>query len=166
MNYSCINVQKAPSTYQEWLVCFSVLKSNAGASQHVSDLIESSCFHGDKYLMDAFYQQLTETINVMLDVRVNGFLQEINHCIEYNECEEMVRCLRSLDGRLEECLFYTRLKFLDSSVKSKLTKSIKQQISEFWEELMLFFEDKAASSGNSALEDVLYYANRMRLLRD
>ncbi len=159
-------IENSPSTYKEWLTCFSVLKSGMGLSKSTYKTISLGHFHGGKQLMNTFQQQLVDTLNAMIEARVNSFLERTNWCIEFNECEEIVRCFNSLDEQLGDCFFFTEFNFLGSDIKDDLAKSIKNQIDIFLKDFSHFLRWQAIDSSRKELEDVLYFVNRLGLLRD
>lgn len=153
----------APSAYQDWLILFEFLKTKAALEADALELLSQGTFTGSRQMMTAFHNQLTDTINEMLNKRIKVFIKELNLLIELNELADIVPLFRQLRNELQRCLFFKRLWFLDEEVRTALTASVEGQVIEFWSNTVRFLQKQNLEYHHAELEDALFLINRIRL---
>ena len=135
---------KAPSTYQDWLVCFDMMKNGSGADTEVFDAACMGSFVGSDLTKNALQKQIVETVNAFLDKSVELLFKRLKKDVA-------------------KSLFFTKLSFLPKDFRSDLENSVKEQMSGFWEDTIKFLYEQSLEFSNSELEDVLFLVKRIRL---
>ena len=146
---------KAPSTYQDWLVCFDMMKNGSGADTEVFDAACMGSFVGSDLTKNALQKQIVET--------VKRFIRNLNENIAFNELSQTELLFKRLKKDVAKSLFFTKLSFLPKDFRSDLENSVKEQMSGFWEDTIKFLYEQSLEFSNSELEDVLFLVKRIRL---
>ena len=154
---------KVPSTYQDWLLCFDVMKNGSGADNDVFDAACMGSFVGSDLTKNALQKQIVETVNALLDKSVKRFIRNLNENIAFNELPQTELLFKRLKKDIAKSLFFTELTFLPKSFRNELEDSVKEQMSNFWKDTIQFLYDQSLEFSNSDLEDVLFLVKRIRL---
>ena len=154
---------KAPSTYQDWLVCFDIMKNGSDADNEVFDAACMGSFVSSDLMKNALQKQIVETVNVFLDKSVKRFIRNLNKNIVFNELPQTELLFKRLKKDVAKSLFFSKLTFLPKDFRSELEDSVKEQMSNFWEDTIKFLYDQSLEFFNSELEDVLFLVKRIRL---
>ena len=154
---------KVPSTYQDWLLCFDVMKNGSGADNDVFDAACMGSFVGSDLAKNALQKQIVETVNALLDKSVKRFIRNLNENIAFNELSQTELLFKRLKKDIAKSLFFTELTFLPKSFRNELEDSVKEQMSNFWKDTIQFLYDQSLEFSNSDLEDVLFLVKRIRL---
>lgn len=98
---------KAPSTYQDWLVCFDMMKNVSGADTEVFDAACMGSFVGSDLTKNALQKQIVETVNAFLDKSVKRFIRNLNENIAFNELSQTELLIQApKKGCCEVTVFY------------------------------------------------------------
>lgn len=154
---------EAPSTYQDWLVCFDMIKNESGANNEVFDAACMGSFVGSDITKNALQKQIIETVNVFLDRSVKRFIRNLNEYITFNELSQTELLFKRLKKDTAKSLFFTRLTFLPKDFRSELEDSVKKQMSKFWKDTVKFLYNQSLESSNLELEDALFLVKRIKL---
>lgn len=152
-----------PSTYEEWLNCFDLLRLSSSVDSGVAMTIANGSFINRGYIAVQFHQKLAETINEMLNKRISRFLKDLNLLISFNELSDIVPLFVKLRNEVNKCLFFTELGFLDANVKRELEESVKTQMGKFWNDTIMFLQRQTLEIYNTDLEDSLFLIRRIDL---
>lgn len=152
-----------PTTYQEWLTCFEIMKSGSVAGNEAFDAASNGSFVGNDLTKNALQRQIVETVNAVLDKSVKRFIRNLNESIAFNELPETVLLFKRLKKDVHKALFFTKLSFLPKDLRQELEKSVKDQMTGFWEDTITFLQNQSLEFSNSDLEDVLFLVKRIRL---
>ena len=155
-----------PTTYEEWLCCFDLLKTGASADNGLVAAIGQGTLTTGGYIAAQFHQTLAETINVMLNNRIARFLKDLNMLISFNELLDIVPLFIRLRIEVRKCLFFTGLAFLDRDIKAELERSIREQMAGFWNDTVSFLGRQTIENNNSELEDALFLIHRIELFTE
>lgn len=153
----------APTTYQEWLECFELMKSGSIVGNEVFDAVRGGIFVGSDLTKDALQRQIVETVNALLDKSVKRFIRNLNDSIAFNELPDTVLLFKRLKKEVNISLFFTELSFLPEGFRHDLEKSVKDQMNGFWNDTVAFLQDQSLEFSNSDLEDILFLVKRIRL---
>ncbi len=153
----------APSTYQEWLDCFSAMKEQPLSSSGVYEVITLGSFAGTGAMQVALEQQMVDTINVVLNRSIKRFVRELNECIAFNELEQAEFLFKRFKKDINKTLFFMQLSFLSGEFKTELYSSISVQMTGFWDDTVGFLKQQAMEYSNSDLEDAIYLIRRIKL---
>lgn len=156
-------VIKAPSTYQDWLMCFDIMKNGSDIGNEVFDVACMGTFIGSDLTKNTLQKQIVETVNAFLDKSVKRFIRNLNENIAFNELSQTELLFKRLKKNVARSLFFTKLTFLPRGFRSELEDSIKKQMSNFWEDTIKFLYNQSLEFSNSELEDVLFLVKRIRL---
>lgn len=156
-------VIKVPTTYQDWLICFDMMKNGSGADNEVFDAACKGSFVGSDLTKNALQKQIVETVNALLDKSVKRFIRNLNENIAFNELSQTELLFKRLKKDVAKSLFFTELTFLPKSFRNELEDSVKEQMSNFWKDTIKFLYDQSLEFSNSELEDVLFLVRRIRL---
>jgi hypothetical protein len=152
-----------PTTYEEWLNCFDMLKSSSVADIETTTVIAKGRFVNKGYLAVRFQEKLVETVNAMLDRRIAQFLRDLNILISFNELSDIVYLFVKLRNEINKCLFFTDFNFLEVNVRQELELSVKTQMKKFWSDTVTFLQKQTLESCNADLEDSLFLIRRIDL---
>jgi len=152
-----------PTTYDEWLNCFELLKAGSSVNTSVIMTITEGSFANRGYIAIQFNQKLAETINEMLNNRIARFLKDLNTLISFNELSDIVPLFIRLRNEVRKCLFFSEFDFLDASVKRELEQSVRTQLDDFWNNTVNFLQRQTLEFSNTGLEDSLFLIRRIEL---
>lgn len=156
---------KAPTTYQEWLDCFEIMKHNPVSGNGVFEAVASGSFTGTEVTKGAMQKQIVETVNAILDKSAKRFIKELNESISFNDLSQLDVLFRRLKRDIEKSLFFENLFFLPKTFRKELSESVKTQMQKFWDDTVKFLYDQSMEFSNSELEDVLFLINRIHLFK-
>ena len=154
---------KAPNTYQEWLDCFELMKSNSADGNGVFDAVVSGSFAGTETTKSALQKQIVETVNAILDKSAKRFIKELNESIAFNDLTQIDLLFRRLKKDVHKSLFFENLFSLPKKFREELSDSVKTQMKNFWNDTVKFLHEQSLEFSNSELEDVLFLINRIHL---
>lgn len=158
-----ISAISAPSTYQEWLDCFLLMKELPLSSNGIYEVVISGSFSGSRAMQAALEQQMVDTINVVLNKSVKRFVRELNESITFNELDRAELLFKRLKKDIHKTLFFMQLSFLSGNFKTELYSSISVQMNGFWDDTITFLRKQALECSNSDLEDAIYLIRRIKL---
>ena len=154
---------KVPTSYQEWLACFDVIKKGTGSVNEVFDAVVSGSFNGTDLTKNALQNQIVETVNVFLNKRVKRFRHDLNESFACSDLPQIELLFKRLKKDIAYSLFFTKLSFLPADFRSELENSVKTQMSDIWCETIAFLYDQSLEFPSSGLEDVLFLVKRIKL---
>ena len=155
-----------PTTYEDWLNCFDLLKSSTSVDKGVAMTIARGSFVNKGYIAVQFHQKLAETINEMLNKRIAWFLKDLNMLISFNELSDIAPLFVKLRNEVKKCQFFIELDFLDASVKHDLEQSVRTQMEQFWSDTISFLQKQTMECSNVDLEDSLFLIRRIQLFAE
>jgi hypothetical protein len=156
-------ISAPPTTYEDWLYCFDLLKSTSSVDNRLAMTIAEGSFVSRGYIAIQFQHKLAETINVMLNKRISRFLKDLNMLISFNELADIVPLFVKLRNEVGKCLFLCKFNFLDENVQLELEESFKVQMECFWNDTILFLQKQTMEYSNADLEDSLFLLRRVQL---
>ena len=134
---------KAPSTYQEWLACFDMIKNGTGADNELFEAVGMGTFVGSDLTKNALQKQIVETVNAFLDKSAKRFIRNLNENIAFNELCQTELLFKRLKKDVSKSLFFKKLTFLPESFRLELEESVKEQMSNFWEATTKFLHNQS-----------------------
>ena len=153
----------APSTYQEWLTCFDIIKNEANPDGELFEALCAGSFSGSEITAAALQRQIVAAVNGLLDKGVKRFTRRLNECLAFNEISGADMLFKRLKSDVRRAMFFTRLEFLPESFKSELEDSVKTEMSGFWEDTLRFLREQSLEAGDPGLEDALFAIKRISL---
>ena len=156
-------IVQAPTTYQEWLSCFEIMKNSSAAGNEVFDIVCRGSFAGSDLTRNALQKQIAETVNDVLDKSVKRFIRSLNENIAFNDFSQTELLFKRLKKDISKSLFFTRLSFLPEEFRRELEESVKNQMSGFWKDTVKFLYEQSLEFSNSDLEDVIFLIKRIKL---
>ena len=156
---------KAPTTYQEWLDCFELMKNNATTNNEVFDLVAQGTFVGTQVTNVAMQKQVVDTVNALLDKSAKRFIKQLNESIAFNDLSQIDVLFRHLKRNVEKALFFEKLLFLPQAFRKDLSQSVKTQMQKFWDDTVNFLKQQTLQFSNTQLEDGLFLINRIVLFK-
>ncbi|MBQ4557107.1 MAG: hypothetical protein IJA60_05625 [Clostridia bacterium] len=154
---------KSPTTYQEWLDCFLMMKGNRTSRDKAFAAASTGTFCGSEATAVALQKQLVETVNAVLDRSAKRFIRDVNECISFNELLQINVLFRRFKNDVNNTLFFENLFFLPQNFRTELSESVKTQMTRFWNDTVGFLHDQSLEFLNSDLEDVLFLIKRIHL---
>lgn len=154
---------RVPSTYQDWLACFDIMKNGSCADTEVFDAAGMGSFIGSELTKVALQNQIVETVNAYLDKCVKRFIRNLNTNIEFNELSQTELLFKRLKKDVAKSLFFTHLSFLPTNFRLELEDSVKKQMIKFWDSTIQFLYDQSLEFSNAELEDLLFLLKRIKL---
>jgi hypothetical protein len=64
---------------------------------------------------------------------------------------------------ISNCLFFNNLEFLRDEVRQELHQDIKNKMTDYWQDVILFLHQQTAEVNNDDLEDAIYLIKRIKL---
>ncbi len=158
-----MEIRNPPTSYEEWLDCFDLLKTCSFLDKEVFEIISRGSFVIKGYIAFQFKQKLVDTINEMLNMRIKQFLKELNMYLSLNDLSDIAPLFIKFRNEVRKCLFFLDLDFLDDKFKRDLESSIRTQTEQFWIDTIVFLKKQTLEHTNSDLEDSLFQINRLKL---
>ena len=147
-------IAEAPSTYQEWLDCFERMKEVPLSNNRDLEVLS---------LLITFERQMVDTVNVVLNKSTKRFMRDLNECIAFNELAQVDVLFKRLKKDIHKATFFVNLSFLPNSFKTELYRSVTEQMTMFWDNMIAFLQQQANDFSNSDLEDALFLIRRIKL---
>lgn len=154
---------KAPATYQEWLICFDMMKDGSASDNAVFESAKKGSFAGTEITSATLRRQLVETVNAVLDKSAKRFIKDLNDSITFNDFLQTELLFHRLKKAIHSTLFFAELSFLPPEFRSELEQSVKKQMSAFWNDIVNFLQEQSREFSNSELEDVIFLVKRIKL---
>lgn len=154
---------EAPTTYQDWLSCFELMKNEPVSGNGIYDMVVLGSFSGTEHTETAMQKQIVETVNAVLNKSIKRFVKRLNECIAFNELSELDLLFNRLKKDTHRALFFNKLDFLPLNFRKELSTSVEKQMNEFWDGTIRFWEQQSIEFSNSELEDALFLINRIKL---
>lgn len=151
-----------PTTYSEWLKCFSYLKNNRVDGEYI-DIIKRGSLQRDEGILLRYENRLINLLNIMIDKKTRKFIGEINLLIECNEIMGLATLFRRFKREIGGCMFFCDLDFLPDNMKNQLRESVKQQIEEFLKQILNHLKIQSVEFNNIQLEEALYEIKRIKM---
>jgi hypothetical protein len=158
LNYAVV----PPSTLQEWLDCFDYMKTNK-IDQDFLDQIENGSFEYDEKIKEHFQGHLVDTVNFLLEKYAKRFSRELNYSLELNDFADTYTLFLIFKRDISNCLFFNNLEFLRDEVRQELHQDIKNKMTDYWQDVILFLHQQTAEVNNDDLEDAIYLIKRIKL---
>ena len=111
----------------------------------------------------AFERQMVDTVNVVLNKSTKRFMRDLNECIAFNELAQVDVLFKRLKKGIYKATFFVNLSFLPNSFKTELYRSVTEQMTMFWDNMIAFLQQQANDFSNSDLEDALFLIRRIKL---
>lgn len=154
---------EAPTTYQDWLNCFELMKNEPASGNEIYDVVVSGSFFGTERTKAAMQRQIVDTVNTVLNNSIKRFVKKLNESIAFNELSELDLLFWRLKKNTHMVLFFNKLNFLPIGFRTELTNSVKKQMSEFWNSTISFLKKQSIEYSNSELEDAIFLIDRIKL---
>lgn len=156
-------IAEAPSTYQEWLDCFERMKEVPLSNNRDLEVLSLGTFAGTGTMQAAFERQMVDTVNAVLNKSTKRFMRDLNECIAFNELAQVDVLFKRLKKDIHKATFFVNLSFLPNSFKTELYRSVTEQMTMFWDNMIAFLQQQANDFSNSDLEDALFLIRRIKL---
>ncbi len=156
-------IADAPSTYQEWLDCFERMKEVPLSNNRDFEVLSLGTFAGARTMQAAFERQMVDTVNVVLNKSTKRFVRDLNDRIVFNELAQVDVLFKRLKKDIHKATFFVNLSFLSNSFKAELYRSVAEQMTAFWDNMIAFLQQQANDFPNSDLEDALFLIRRIKL---
>ena len=150
----------APTTYQEWLDCFSYVKA------HPADYIELRRLRGgrlacDPYILDKFLQRLDETVGEVLNRGISAFLSRVGEAFEEGDFDGAEILASRFWKMAAESFFFEDLDCISPEQRETLRSGYLRQLGQFWEQFLAHLEREAEESRQDALDELVFRLRRL-----
>lgn len=156
----------APSTYQDWLDCFAQIKDGPLSGSEDVQALSLGSFAGTSAMRAALERQITDTVNAVLDRSVKHFARDLNECMLLGEFAQADGLFRRLKREVHRAAFFLELSFLPEAFRAELYRSMRRQITAYWDDTVRFLQDQAMERAESDLEDALFLIRRIQLFSE
>ena len=150
-----------PQTYRQWLDLMNHLQ------EHPLDTGALEVLARGSYLGNpapAFLQRLSETVSLVLTRHTRRFLRQVDEALADGE-PDMIPVLASrLKKSIQKCLFYRSLDFLDTEYVRSLDRGYREQLENFWNDLLRELTRSARETGSYELEDLVRELKRITIV--
>lgn len=150
-----------PATYQQWLACFQHMQEHPG-DQGVHALMLRGSFPGQ--ISETYKSRLSETVGAMLTYHCRWFLRETDQALANGEPDMVALLAVRFRRKVQKCLFYRDLPFLEDSFVKILDEGFCAQVRAFWKDFLFQLKATANESSHTELEDVLLEMSRVRII--
>lgn len=158
-----VQTLKSPRTYQEWLDCLEILKQGKAHRSNLYECLLSASFLGTEVTNVALQRQIVDAINVALKNSTSSFLKNVNESILFHEVSQVDLLFRRWKKEVKVFLFFEKLDCLPEDFREKLSKAIREKLSEFWAEMIKFLYEQSLECPSSDFEDTLFLVKRIKL---
>lgn len=83
---------KAPSTYQEWLACFDMIKNGTGADNELFEAVGMGTFVGSDLTKNALQKQIVETVNAFWTKAPSDLFEILTKTLRLTSCARRNYC--------------------------------------------------------------------------
>lgn len=152
-----------PASYQEWLHCLEVFSKSSATRSEICAVLRQGTFSGSPDITKSLCEQIVKAINEYLDYNVKRFARNLNESIAFNEFLRLDLLFRRLKKDINAVMFFESLGFLPEAFREELKSSVKNQMSAYWKQTVLFLHNQALDFPDMQLEDALFLINRIKL---
>lgn len=160
MALQSVVLNRAPSTYQEWIDCFAYIRSHPNDRAYLVKLSDGS-FHGDSQMLDMYLRRLDDTLREMISARITRFLAQIDELFAENDLDGVevlsVRFCRDISA----CFFFKELSGIPQKQKTEFADGFSEQLQQFWSRLIREMKLQAEEHRNDELEELAFRLARL-----
>lgn len=156
----------APSTYQDWLDCFAQIKDGPLSGSEDAHALSLGSFAGTSAMRAALERQITDTVNAVLDRSAKHFARDLNECMLLGEFAQAEGLFRRFKREVQRAAFFLELSFLPEEFRSELYRSMRRQMTAYWNDTVRFLQDQVMEYADPDLEDALFLIRRIQLFSE
>ena len=160
-----VPLTSSPQDYSSWLECFKYLEKNELTLTGYNLLIKGNC-QGYDSVKGYFNQQLVNTVNNLIKRNIAVFQKSLARYSDENCIDGLSQPFVRLSKKLELCMFFTELEFLDKSFKAELRDSAVKEITYFWQGMIDSLKKQAMNNHCCELEEEYFRIKRIRVLKN
>lgn len=155
-----INVSTPPTDYSGWVECFEKLSDGIPDDEFNQIISQSTCpeYRGIKTYL---HPQLEKAVNHIVNSCLSVFRRDVLNCFERQEIMGLHLVFIRFSRRINKCMFFIYIPFLEKTFKNDLYKETKRVINDFW--LDLINSIKNESNYNSLIQEELHIIKRIHL---
>lgn len=160
-----VSLTSSPQDYNGWLECFKHLEKNELTLTSYNLLIQGNC-QGYDGIKSYFNQQLINTVNNLIKKNIAVFQKSLARYSDENCIDGLSLPFIRLSKKLEFCMFFTELEFLDKSFKAELRESAVKEITGFWQGMLDSLKKQAMNNHSCELEEEYFRIKRITVLKN
>lgn len=152
-----------PRSYRQWLDAFAYLQEHPLDTRMLDALIQGS-YSGVPAPM--FLERLSNTVSLLLTHHCRRFLRQMDEAFADGEPDIVPLLAARLRRNVSRCLFYRQVDFLELGYVRSLDQGYREQLDNFWHNLLRELGKSARESGSMDLEDLVLELKRIHILKD
>ena len=159
------SVLSPPTDYNSWLEYLDSLESGYSYDGFEEVLVKSSCpeYRGIKSYL---HQRIEKTVNAIINSCIKDLHRNVTKYVEGNEISGMHILFKRFAKRIEKCMFFCYIPFLDGDYKKELFEAAKSETYKFWNAMLASVKADVLNNNNTLLEEELFLIERITLFEN
>lgn len=160
-----VKIERPPDDYFSWVECFKKLTSGVPDARVFEVLRKGSC---PEYIgvRSSFHEQIQDAVNAIIASCIKELKRDMTRYAESGETDGFHIAFRRFGNRINGCMFFTAIPFLDPDFCDELRRETISQVNRFWAELLNQIKKDTAARNNLKMAEELLLIKRVRLLQD
>ena len=160
-----VTIERPPADYFSWVECFKKLTSGVPDARVFEVLRKGSC---PEYIgvRSSFHEQIQDAVNAIIASCIKELKRDMTRYAESGETDGFHIAFRRFGKRINGCMFFTAIPFLDPDFCDELSRETISQVNRFWAELLNQIKKDTAARNNLKMAEELLLIKRVRLLQD
>lgn len=160
-----VTIEQPPTDYFSWVECFKKIKSGIPDARVFEILRKGSC---PEYIgvVSSFHEQIQDAVNAIIASCIKELKRDMTRYSESYEIEGFHIAFRRFGKRINGCMFFTAIPFLEKGFCEELRQETLNQVNHFWAELLNQIKKDTAARNNLKMAEELLLIKRVRLLQD
>lgn len=150
-------------TFHEWVQFLDYLKVHTVSDKFLQEVSKKKLDY-QKGLQDKLTAPLYDCVNHMVRRSVGDFERELKSIMEFGELEFLDLSFQRFRTELHKCLFFENMELFSQDIRKYLAEAVRNFIENQWKmQLERSVYEIILESGDSSLEDLLYFLKKERL---
>lgn len=160
-----VSIVRPPIDYYSWVECLKCLQSGIPDDNTLVMIKMGDC---PEYLgiKASIHKLIEDAVNAIIANCIKELKHDISKCADTNEVDGFHLAFHRFGNRINSCMFFMGMTFLDEHYRKELCRETIKQIDHFWEETINHIKKDTAARDNVRMAEELFLINRIRLLKD
>ena len=160
-----VSITEPPADYYSWVECLNSLQTGIPDETTLAVISRGNC---PEYIgIKASIHSLTEkAVNAIIANCVKELKRDISKYADINEIDGFHLAFRRFSKRINGCMFFMGMSFLDDHFREELCRETVKQINNFWTETLDHIRKDTAAQDNVLMAEELFLIKRIKLFKD
>ena len=158
-----VSIEQSPTDYFGWVECLKKMKTGIPDTNTFAVLRKGTCpeYEGIK----AGMHKLSEaSVNAVIANCIKALKRDIARFSDANETVGIHIAFVRFGKRINGCMFFTEMHFLDQRFCDELRHETITQVTRFWSEMLNNIKKDSAARNNLRMAEELFIIKRVKLL--